>query len=279
MRPVYYYGARHSYAYYPTSWTDRDTGVSYDKGYYDENGQRYDHVSFEENGRYKNVLCHCPYCDQETLLDLSADDAAARYLKCPHCGGPMELRSELDAIVRGAPGNTHVYRSEESLKNAFPKKKKKNRLWLIVAVLILLSGLGKRIGEKRAENNPPLPGTQLQQIETAQNATPQYGSNVFLERQEDGAYHVVTDVLRANKILYFDRDADSYYDEGSDCWLWYNTDVEQPLWQYWYEGISSDYGDYGWMEHGPDGWFIEEANGKWVPVPEKYDTAGLWWIG
>ena len=58
MRPTYYYGKRHSYAYYPEAWTDAETGVSFEKGYYDENGRRYDDVTFEENGRYKNVVCH-----------------------------------------------------------------------------------------------------------------------------------------------------------------------------------------------------------------------------
>ena len=61
-RPVYYYGRKHSYAYYPEDWTDAETGASYQKGYYDENGQRYENVAFEENGKYKSVVCGCPYC-------------------------------------------------------------------------------------------------------------------------------------------------------------------------------------------------------------------------
>lgn len=278
MRPTYYYGKRHSYAYYPEAWTDAETGVSFEKGYYDENGQRYDDVTFEENGRYKNVVCHCPYCGQDTILDLGAGDVASHSLKCPHCGGPMEIRSELDAILRDIPENTHVYNSEESLKNAFPRKKKRRPIWLIAAIILILAGFGKKIKEEREEKPLLPPSGQIQQITVSGN-TPSRSDTVFLEKQSDGSYHVVTDVIRSDKILYYDRDADSYYDETTDCWAWYNTDVEPAVWQFWVEGISSDYGDYGWMEHDPSGWFIEKSEGEWVPVPDQYDTTSLWWIG
>ena len=98
-------------------------------------------------------------------------------------------------------------------------------------------------------------------------------------RGPDGSYHVVNDVVRADRILYYDSDADSYYDEATACWLWYNTDVEPAIWQYWYEGISSDFGDYGWMEHDSDGWWIEESEGNWIPLPDQYDASQLWLVG
>ena len=281
-RPTYYYGRRHSYAYYPMDWVDAETGTSYQKGYYDENGQRYENVTFEEGGKYRNVVCHCPYCEQDTILDLSAGDVESHSLKCPNCGGNMEIVSELDTILSEAdvPENTHVYDSEASLQNAFPAKKKK-RSWPLVAALILALGIGRSIRDRAAETYSPS-GGQLQQINYTENNNTQNTTSlqdtVFLEKQADGSYHVVTDVLRSDKILYYDRDYDSYYDEASDCWLWYNTDVEPPVWQYWYEGISSDYGDYGWMEHDDTGWYIEEAEGSWIPVPGSYDTAGLWYI-
>ena len=50
------------------------------------------------------------------------------------------------------------------------------------------------------------------------------------------------------------------------------------VWQYWAEGISSDYGDYGWMEHDEDGWFIEADQGVWIEVPAWYDTSRLWYF-
>ena len=69
------------------------------------------------------------------------------------------------------------------------------------------------------------------------------------------------------------------FDEDSDCWLWYTTEVDPPVWQYWVEGISSDFGDYGWMEHDEDGWWIEASNGNWIELPDRYDADGLWYIG
>lgn len=276
-RPVYYYGRKHSYAYYPEDWTDAETGASYQKGYYDENGQRYENVAFEENGKYKSVVCGCPYCGLDTILDLGADAAAEHSLKCPNCGGPMEIRSELDTILSEVPENTHVYNSEESLKNAFPQQKKKTRLWPIVLALMLAFSAVNRV---RARLRPE-PVQQLPTTVSSGNtiSLAPFGDHLYLEKQEDGSYHVVTDVLRADKLLDYERDSDNYYDEASDCWLWYNREVEPAVWQYWYEGISSDYGDWGWMEHAADGWHIEASEGNWIPLPEKYDASGLWYIG
>ena len=33
----------------------------------------------------------------------------------------------------------------------------------------------------------------------------------------------------------------------------------------WFEGISSEYGDYGWMEYDPydEWWYIEVSEGEW----------------
>ena len=69
-----------------------------------------------------------------------------------------------------------------------------------------------------------------------------------------------------------------YYDEETECWIWWNTDVDPNVWQYWYEGISSDYGDYGWMEHDDTGWYIEASRGNWIELPSRYDTGNLWYI-
>ena len=71
---------------------------------------------------------------------------------------------------------------------------------------------------------------------------------------------------------------DSYYDSASGLYLWYNTDLSPNLWQYWYEPISGDYGDYGWMEYENGVWYIEAEQAQWLPVPASYDTAPLWHI-
>ena len=67
-----------------------------------------------------------------------------------------------------------------------------------------------------------------------------------------------------------------YYDGETDCWFWYNE--ESNAWQYWYEDISSDFGDYGWMEYdySEDQWHIETGEDRWEPLPFEYDTSELW---
>ena len=278
-RPTYYYGRRHSYAYYPLDWVDADTGVSYQKGYYDENGQHYDSVTFEEGGRYKNVVCHCSYCERDTILDLSASEVGGQSLTCPSCGAPMDIVSELDAIMseNSVPENTHEYNTGGT--RTAPAKKK-SRVWLIIGLLVLVMGVKRTITNKFENNSSG--GSQVQQISVVESggSGSSYSQNaVFLERQDDGSYMVVNDALRSDRTLYYDEEYDSYYDESSDCWLWYNTDVEPPVWQYWYEDISSDFGDYGWMEHYDTGWYIEEDDGHWIELPDEYDASELWYIG
>ena len=60
-------------------------------------------------------------------------------------------------------------------------------------------------------------------------------------------------------------DGEDWYDSQTEWWFYYNDSVSPYQWQYWYEGISSDYGDYGWMEYdySKNAWFIETGKGKW----------------
>ena len=289
FKPTYYYGRRHDYVYYPESWTDSESGTHYEKGYYDENGKYYDSVAFQENGKYDNVVCHCPYCGTETVMSLDNRAGSSQSLQCPGCGAPMEIKSELDEILdQPAPTqNTHVYNSEASLSNAFGQPKKKKGHGLAIA-LIIAAFLFVSSAVKKAVSAPPQqPGYQPPAYQETNNqpgdntgsgSLSQVQQTVYLEKQSDGSYHVVTDPVRADRMLRYDQSAESYYDETSDCWLWYNTDVSPAVWQYWYEGISSDYGDYGWMEHDEEGWWIEAGEENWISLPSLYDTSSLWYI-
>ena len=273
LRPSYYYGRRHDYVYYPESWTDAASGTHYEKGYYDENGKYYDSVAFQKNGRYENVVCRCPYCDTKTILNLDNRSGTSQSMQCPNCGGPMEVESELDEIVGQPVENTHVYNSEESLKGAFGQSRKKKGLTLPVTVILVLVMLISRAARSlaRPSYEPAPQNAPVQQL----TLTEQY---LYLEKQADGSYHRVTDPLRADRILTYDTQEDSYCDDDGIYWLWYNVDVDPPVWQYWVEGISSDYGDFGWMEHESDGWWIEASEGNWIPLPDQYDADSLWYI-
>ena len=275
LRPSYLYGRRHDYVYYPESWIDQSTGTSYAKGYYDENGQYYDSVAFQKDGQYENVVCHCPYCGQITILNLSAEDAAAQNLQCPHCGGPMEIQSELDDYVKQATDSFTAYDSGEAYRQA--KKKRRRRGWLIaLAVFVGLVVYG-RILIHREESSQTPQVQPIQQLQITGQDTVEYGSAIVLEKTGSDSYSI-TSAKTGDKKLAWDSDADSWYDAETDCWLWYNTNVEPAVWQYWYEGISSDFEESGWMEHDVDGWYIEAYEGNWIELPGVYDTSALWYI-
>ena len=105
-----------------------------------------------------------------------------------------------------------------------------------------------------------------------------FGREIFLDKTGDSSYRIVTESDDFEKKLRWNEEYKSYYDQESDCYLWYNTDVEPNIWQYWYEGISSDFGDNGWMEYESDGWYIEESRSSWIKLPDSYDKSKLWHI-
>lgn len=259
--------------YYPEPWIDQSTGVSYERGYYDENGQRYDSVSFAKNGRYENVLCHCPYCGQETLLNLEASAVAAQSLQCPHCGGPMEIRSELDDLGVAAEGDSAQTR-------AAAKPRRRRWGWIVAGILLLLLALGRCGAQTMESNTYTAPDDSFQQLvpDDAVTDLSLFGDTLYLTQVGPNAFVLTADAQSGDRVLEWDYMDESYYDEVSDCWLWYNTEVEPMVWQYWYEGVSSDFGDYGWMEHDEDGWFIEASHGNWIPLPGTYDESDLWYI-
>jgi hypothetical protein len=86
---------------------------------------------------------------------------------------------------------------------------------------------------------------------------------ISMSDQEDSIY-----VEAIGRTCYLD--GENYYDPETDCWFYFNE--EAGVWQYWYEGISSNYGDYGWMEYDEieDQWYIEQSYGNWVELPDHY---------
>ena len=270
-RPVYHYARRHDYVYYPVTWTDSDTGMHYERGYYDEIGRRYDSVAFKKNGRYENVRCHCPYCEQDTVISMESDSPMQKELACPHCGGMMEIQSALDEYTEA--GSRSGYAS---------KRENRTLKWVILALAILLSIFSIRLSLQKKE--PALPDVQpISVVDT--NSNPQQlallGGELHLVRHSDGTYGILNDPIREyDKVLEYEAESGNYYDKETDCWLWQNTDVTPAVWQYWFEGISSDYGDYGWMEwdNSEKTWYIEASEGNLIALPAKYDTGRLWHI-
>ncbi len=176
LSPRTIYGTRHDYVYYPDSWTDTSTGTYYEKGYYDENGDRYDDVSFARNGKYENVLCHCDYCGRDTLLNLDATDALTD-LKCPGCTAPLTIKSALDEVV--TTGGTY---SPSSYAPAQTRTRKKNRKWpWILAAFLVLVGLGEYQIAKEEANQPQVDPVQEIQY-NYNNSSVGLGTEVSLQR-------------------------------------------------------------------------------------------------
>ena len=276
MAPRYVYGRRHDYIYYPVAWIDSSTGRSYEKGYYDENGQHYDDVSFKNEGKYKNVVCHCSYCDKDTIIDLSAEDAASQSLQCPSCGAPMAVSSFLDDYITvDANGRA----ASDSEARAVQRTSRRHIGCLIALAIFLAIGIISCVAADISDSSSGSgSGSGQIYVLNEDSNVDMFGETVLLTADENGGYHIQNDSETADRIMIWDSSEDSYYEESSDCWLWYNTEVDPPLWQYWYEGISSDYGDYGWMEYEDGSWYIEADRGEWIKLPERYDTSNLWHI-
>ena len=101
---------------------------------------------------------------------------------------------------------------------------------------------------------------------------------IYLLQSVDNSYRESNDSREYDKKLVWDNRYQSYYDADSYCYVCYNKNVSPHVWQYWYEGISSDYGDYGWMEYRSGRWYIEQYNDHWIVLPSDYRTSHLWHI-
>ena len=212
-------------------------------------------------------------------MNLSAAEISSRKLECANCGAPLEIRSALDKYQSG--GNTAVSRAYGQ-NYARARARRRKKIWpvllVIVAVLAGLIGLGSHVVKKQESQTFQETQAESFRLNDEFESMPEFLNQDTIYLSETGPQTYAVSSSPADKELVWDESADSFYDQETDCWLWYNTDVEPPLWQYWYEGISSDFGDYGWMEHDSDGWFIEASYGNWIELPEEYDTGSLWYI-
>ena len=295
MRPRTYFGRAHTYVFYPIGWTDPTSGRQYEQGYYDENGERYENVSFaEKDGSYKNVLCECEYCGTRVVSDMQPGET----LTCKACGGSMKIVGAVDEAVSEAvdgseaaetvqQGGTYSgFDVQQGRPNALAGKLI-GWIMLAFAAFFVLSFLDW--GDDFFDDDSHYSYTYTQeapnyvtsQEPAASNTgyatnTELFGTTIRLAQTGDGTY-AISDSGTA-KTLVWQEEYDSYFDAASECYVWYNNEVEPNVWQYWFEGISSDYGSYGWMEYGNGTWYIEESYGNWIELPARYDRAALWHI-
>ena len=281
-RPTRYVGRNHTYVFFPVSWSDSSTGKMYSAGYYDENGEKYDNLAFaEEDGSYKNVLCECEYCGTRKIMDVDTSGT----LQCEACGGTMKIVSTVDELVRKETIDSSYTSAYDTGNANTPVKKGLTVAFIAIfaAAIIFIISVFSFI---RNAASTPVVTHNTWDSSFDSNVVPitesyeDYDYSVFLKKTADGIYSEVDSSTGYDKELIWDDSSESYYDAETDCYLWYNEELYPPIWQYWYEGISSDFGDYGWMEYDDDEqkWYIEQDYNDWIELPSQYNTSRLWHI-
>ena len=276
----------HDYMYYNEAWTDEETGVSYRKGYYDENGTYYDadSIAFKKpDGSYEAHYV-CEYCGTE----LEANWKEGFYPTCQNCGAEMNKTpvyiDEIVNIGTGAISYSDRYNSsdtavEDTSDGMIVRKLIRFAVSVIMFIIIatvvtkkerdFYSGIDRII---YTETDPVQEFEPEQETETNLEI---YGTDIYLDEVSPDIYRICDEDEDYEKHITWDYGARSYYDYDSNCYLWYNTDVSPNLWQYWYDDIAGD-NYYGWMECEGEDWYIEVSDTDW----ELYegDTDGLWHI-
>jgi hypothetical protein len=283
--PRIYRCKTHDYVHYDHPWTDTNTGIEYKTGFYDEAGTFYEDIVFSKQGQIMDnttVVCRCDYCRME-----DSRPWADREAPCAHCGGTMSLVSQMDDLVDDTGSLADLaYEAEDK---AFNKQVLIVTLVLIIASPFILGMLsaGYYVIEAITGGDAPTE-SDINTDSGYEYSIPEQGLNMYL-KEEDGAYVVVDgDEYTSNyinggyKSLVLDSDG-NYYDKATDMYVYYNEDIDPPQFQYWLEGLSSEYGDYGWMEYdsSEERWYIEVDNEDWQPLDERKFTAfedRLWHI-
>lgn len=239
----------HTYDFYPEDWVDAESGVLYKKGYYDENGVRYDSIAFSHEGEYETKMM-CDYCGTE--IKLCWREGAAP--QCPNCGANMT--EELGYVAKD------ILEVTEPLSQTYKRNKSAVSLLIVLLVFFLSPCLCIVIVTAVSLVISIISGI----VQGITGLGSSHESSIYVEE--------------IGRECMWLSDYDSYYDSKTDCYFWYNDEIQPPEWQYWYEDISSDYGDYGWMEFDDteDCWYIEITNGYWEELPSYYDTSYLWHI-
>ena len=282
--PRYYTSTHHHYVYIPSSWID-DYGHEWQAGYYNEEGTYAKNLNKTDADSpfESSVLCTCEYCGHSAVYNAEKMDTIN--LTCPNCGATMVVSSFQDKISETTNDN-YTYQEEERIERQ-RKRSNSMRLFFIVALVVVFfpiffNRLHSLTSHYQNYTQPQYTEDYHQQ---STNNQQQYASNpdifgntIYLAKNSNGNYSITSNQSEAKYVLKYDQYEDSYYCPELDEWFWHNTDVVPSVWQYWTESISGDYGDYGWMEHDSDGWWIEASSGNWIMVPTYYDTSKLIYI-
>ncbi|SDB21291.1 hypothetical protein SAMN02910298_01013 [Pseudobutyrivibrio sp. YE44] len=305
--PRIYRCENHDYIHYNEPWTDEETGKKYKAGYYDEDGVFYEDIVFSQYGKIlatTTAVCKCDYCGMD-----DSRSWADREKPCKQCGGTMSLVSQVDELKDEEPEESN-YRYNDNDDNYDYHKPYTEEdaevdgvkaMFVAITIIVAIAGMaitsaGTRNSSydnnynydylTRYKEDPEyreLIDTQTKMFLTPSNNEtdtneyniPDLGTTMFL-KEEDGSF-VLTDESDYSdnfensgyKSLPADADG-NYYDKDTDMYVWLNEDIDPPQFQYWLEGLSSQYGDYGWMEYDSyeNRWYIETEEDNWLPIDD-----------
>ena len=212
---------------------------------------------------------NCPFCGGRVEGVPSANGLQS--MTCPNCGG---ILSESDAIDEPVPQpvvQTQTYsqpvqqtytRSAESVypRQSFGDKLKSCFGTILAFVIIGTIAFG---------------GFKFYEWYDSRH---QYSQPGYYEEYDNRPeQHEPMYVYVLGRDVAWDNEYDCYYDRQTDSYFFLNTDMDPPIWQYWFEGVSSDYGDYGWLEwDAKEGrWYVQTGETNWELLPEDKGT-GLW---
>lgn len=266
-----YYCLGHDYAYYPESW-QADNGTVYKAGYYDENGNYYQNIKVENSKEDLPMLLTCEYCGTEVKVKWTEGTVP----NCSNCGAPLSMKGvQTDRAVASAAGSSANYNAGG--QNAGQKKKKRPILTILATILgisIVSSCVNSGISSDKTSSEDTLP--VYESSDSASQYAEQAAADIlYLSETGDGIYEYAS-AGSFDKALEWSSSDEAYFDAETGFWLWCNDSVTPEVWQYWIEGVSDRYGDYGWMECEGDDWYVEVAYGDW----QLYDgdTSWFWHI-
>lgn len=232
----------HDYDYYPQGWTASD-GRSFEEGYYDENGQHYNNMVMVGG----TTVLKCEFCENRMVYQWKEGAIPV----CDKCGAQFQIDitdKEKTAYGSGVRNNTGF----KSVLSQIPFIGKIAIATFLLCILLPFFVIAAGLFLSFNSGSSP---AETRKAESVKNS-------VYVEE--------------IGRTCYLD--GEDWYDSQTKCWFYYNDTVSPYQWQYWYEGISSDYGDYGWMEYdmSEGAWYIETDDGNWVHLPGNYDTKNLW---
>ena len=223
-------------------------GRSHDYVYYPNSwtnaeGRTFEAGYYDEDGnRYRNVVVE----NEETVLTCEYCGSQTKVVwkeglapNCENCGAPLQID-----VREKAQETASSYSGSETGRSGGGLKVILLAIVIILAAMFFISFVSGVIRDREEEF-------------------------VAVDQISDSIY-----VEEIGRTCYLD--GEDYYDPETECWFWFNE--EYGVWQYWYEGISSNYGDYGWMEYAydEDQWYIQAGEQEWVPLPDQLKADYLW---